>query len=275
MLFYIKNSVQRKIARRITKKYSSSIVQFHLPEEGLIEFAKWKNPLARTIDIHQSHVNFYKKFVKHGDLVIDIGANIGDTTVPIALAANHTGLTLAFDPNPYVFEILKENAVLNPDKTNIIPFRNAISVEEEDFYYVSSEASFANGGISKEKGGKHGKFTHREKVKGINLFNFLKEKFPEWLDKLSLIKIDTEGYDKEILKSISTMVMKYKPAIIAESFGNNSSEEKMELYDVLDQMNYSIYYFDDFKEDTTVFKLENAHEMTQWKTNVDIYAIPR
>jgi FkbM family methyltransferase len=275
MLSYIKKSVQRKIARRITKKYSTDIVQFHLPEEGLIEFAKWKNPLARTIDIHQSHVNFYKKFVKHGDLVIDIGANIGDTTVPIALAANHTGLTLAFDPNPHVFEILKENAALNQDKSNIVPFRNAISVEEEEFYYISSEASFANGDISKEKGGKHGKFTHREKVKGINLFKFLKEKFPKWLDKLSLIKIDTEGYDKEILKSISDLIIQYKPSIIAECFGGNTPEEKMELFEVLDQMNYNIYYFSDFEEDTSEIKLNHPREVTQWAGTVDIYARPK
>lgn len=275
MLSYLKNSLQRKIARRITKKYPSRIHQFHLPEEGLIQFAKWQNPLARAVDIQQKHINFYKKFVKPGDLIIDIGANIGDTTIPMALAAGNSGLTLAFDPNPYVFEILKENAHLNTDKTNIVPFQNAISVEKEEFYYISSEASFANGGISKDKDGKHGNYFHPEKVDGINLFNFLKTNYPEWLDKLSLIKVDTEGYDKEILKSISDLVNQYKPYIIAECFGGNTPEEKMELFEVLDQMNYDIYYFSDFEEGTSEIKLNHARDLTQWAGTVDIYARPK
>jgi len=57
---------------------------------------------------------------------------------------------VAFDPNPYIFEILKENAMLNTDKTHIFPFRVAISEQEEEFHYVPSESLIANGGISKK-----------------------------------------------------------------------------------------------------------------------------
>ena len=53
-------------------------------------------------------VDFYKKCIKKGDFVIDIGANVGDTTVPMAIAAGAEGLTLGFDPNPYVYKILEK-----------------------------------------------------------------------------------------------------------------------------------------------------------------------
>jgi len=46
-----------------------------------------------------------------GSVAIDIGAHSGDTTVPIALLANHT---IAFDPNEDVHSILHINALLNP-----------------------------------------------------------------------------------------------------------------------------------------------------------------
>jgi tRNA G37 N-methylase Trm5 len=35
-------------------------------------------------------------------------------TIPMALAAGKEGKVVTFDPNPYVFEILKKNTSLNP-----------------------------------------------------------------------------------------------------------------------------------------------------------------
>jgi hypothetical protein len=110
-----------------------------------------RTPLASPIQIKQSDIDFFRKFIKKGDFVIDIGANIGDTTVPMALAAGKEGVTLGFDPNPFVYKILEANASLNKDKTNIVPVCSAISTREEEFYFISSEASFANGGISPTK----------------------------------------------------------------------------------------------------------------------------
>ena len=46
-----------------------------------------------------------------GSVAIDIGAHSGDSTMPIAMLANHT---IAFDPNEDVHSILRINALLNP-----------------------------------------------------------------------------------------------------------------------------------------------------------------
>lgn len=275
ILNYFKESFKRKKARRITQEYPAKIYSFDLKDEGKIEFANWDNPLLSPKTVSQEMVDFFKKFIKKGDLVIDIGANIGDTTVPMALAAGNSGITLGFDPNPYVFNILKINASLNKEKQNIIPLLNAISVKDEDFYYVSSEASFSNGAISPTKESKHGKFVYPNKIKGINLLQFLEKNYKEKLNDFSFIKIDTEGYDKEIIKSIYDLIEKYKPTIVAESFGDSSPEEKVELYNVIEQHGYDIYYFEDFDINAKIIKLENSHEITNWKKTINIYAVPR
>lgn len=274
ILNYFKESFRRKKARRITQEYPAKIYSFDLKDEGKIEFANWDNPLLSPKTVSQEMVDFFKKFIKKGDLVIDIGANIGDTTVPIALAAGNSGITLGFDPNPYVFNILKINASLNKEKQNIIPLLNAISVKDEDFYYVSSEASFSNGAISPTKESKHGKFIYPNKIKGINLLQFLEKNYKEKLNDFSFIKIDTEGYDKEIIKSIYDLIEKYKPTIVAESFGDSSPEEKVELYNVIEQHGYDIFYFEDFDINAKIIKLENSHEITNWKKTINIYAVP-
>ncbi|MEO6894830.1 MAG: FkbM family methyltransferase [Ginsengibacter sp.] len=272
---YFKDSLSRKKARRFTKEYPAKIDSFELKEEGKIDFANWDNPLVVPKGITQDMVDFFKKFIKKGDLVIDIGANIGDTTVPMALAAGNTGITLGFDPNPYVLKILEINSGLNKNKQHIIPLPYAISVHDEEFYYVSSEASFANGAISTTKESMHGKFIFPDKIKGINLHSLLEKNYNEKLGNFTFIKIDTEGYDKEIIKSISGLIQKYKPVIVAESFGKSLPIAKEELFNVIEKHGYEIFYFEDFDINAKVIKIENSHGMNQWKDTINIYAVPK
>ncbi|MGN6297404.1 MAG: FkbM family methyltransferase [Ginsengibacter sp.] len=272
---YFKESFRRKKARRFTKEYPARIDSFKLKDEGKIDFANWENPLVISKQITQDMVDFFKKFIKKGDLVIDIGANIGDTTVPMALAAGNTGIALGFDPNPYVYKILEINSSLNKEKQHIVPLPYAITVDDEEFYYVSSEASFANGAISSTKESMHGKFIFPDKIKGVNLQSLLEKNYNNKLDSFSFIKIDTEGYDKEIIKSLSGLIQKYKPVIVAESFGKSSPKAKEELYNVIEKHGYEIFYFEDFDVKANIIKIEKSQEMNRWKNTINIYAVPK
>jgi FkbM family methyltransferase len=274
MINYIKLSLKRKRARRVTQEYPHTISRFELEREGLVEFANWDNPLLTPVEITQPEIDFYRKFIKKGDVVIDIGANIGDTTVPMAIAAGKEGVTFGFDPNPFVFKILEVNATLNRDKAHIIPVLNAITVQEEEFYYISSEASFANGGISPTRESIHGKYIYPEKIKGVNLLEFFNRNHQKLLDRLTFIKVDTEGYDKEILKSISDLISRYKPVLVAESFGKSTDEAKKELFEVIHSYGYRLFYFADFREGTPTEEIKTAEDMIRWKDTINLYAIP-
>lgn len=219
-------------------------------------------------------VEFYRKYISEGDLVIDIGANIGDTTVPMGLAAGKAGTTLGFDPNPVVFKILEINSALNRDKTNIIPLRYAISVEDEEFYFVSSEASFSNGGISKTKKSSLGRYIYPEKISGVNLIDFLNQNYNSLLPRFSFIKIDTEGYDKEIIKSVSPLIEKYRPVIVAESYDGCSRNEKLDLYDTISDLNYNISYFSDFDINAEVIELKGRKDILKWRKTINIICLP-
>ena len=274
IISYFKESFRRKKARRVTQEYPPQISTFQLENEGPIEFANWTNPLVGQIVIDQGMVDFYKKYIKTGDLVIDIGANIGDTTLPMSLAAGITGTTLGFDPNPLVFKILELNATLNKGKVNIIPLPYAISVNEEEFYYVSEEASFGNGAISPVKESKRWKYVYPGKIKGINLKSFLEREYPTQLDKLTFIKIDTEGYDKEIIKSIPDVIEKYKPVMVAESYGKSSNEEKTELFNCISRFGYELYYMEDFDVNAKTIRINSSQELINWKKTINILALP-
>lgn len=271
MLNYLKNSIKRKVARRVTREYPVKIDAFSLKDYGVVKFANWENPLVEKKEIKDENIDFFRRFVKKGDFVIDIGSNIGQMTLFISLICGKEGLALAFDPNPFVFKVLKQNVELNLSLTNILAYNYAITDVEDEFYYSSSDASFNNGGISKIQN-KHGKFSLNTKIKGINLELFLKSKFAEKLQNLRLIKIDTEGYDKEIIKSISNLLIEYKPVVISECFGKSTQNERFEHFDLLKSKGYSLYYVQDFVTGTQIIPITKKEDMLNWK-HFDFYAM--
>jgi FkbM family methyltransferase len=272
MINYFINSFKRKMARRYFKTYPSVINTFNLEKTGAIQFANWSNPLVSHKDITQAKVDFFKRFIAEGSMCIDIGANVGEHTVSMALAVGKAGLVVSFDPNPMVFNILQKNSELNSALTNIKPFNCAISETDGEFYYNSSEASFSNGGISTEATNRHGKFQLPQRIKGVNLDTFLHAHFNDDLAKLKLIKVDTEGYDKEILKSIAPIIQKYKPVIIAECFPKLNKAERIDLYNTIARHGYDLYYFRDIDRTEDTLKI-TADDMERWK-HFDIFALP-
>lgn len=245
---YLRESIRRKAARRKFKTYGHTITDYNFPDVGNFQYANWDNPLSMGKIITNEQYQFYKQFINEGDLAVDIGANIGDTTVPMSLCSGNKGLVLGFECNPVIYTILEVNEQLNPEKTNIQAVPYAISETEEEFFYNSSEGSMSNGGISREAKNRHGKFGLSKKVKSVNLEKFLNKEYPEWISKLSFIKTDTEGHDLIILKSIDSLIRKTRPVIVAECFKRANREEREEIYRMFRQLDYQIYHAEKYEE---------------------------
>lgn len=53
------------------------------------------------------------KFVRSGDIAIDVGANLGTTVLPLARAVGPTGHVIAFEPQPFLAQCLHTTLTLN------------------------------------------------------------------------------------------------------------------------------------------------------------------
>jgi FkbM family methyltransferase len=232
--------------RKEFKEYSFETQDFDLPVDGKVQYAQWLHPGEHGNIVTQEIVDYYKKFIKPGDFTIDIGANEGDTSVPMALAAGKEGLTLALEPNPHVYKVLVANAGLNKSKTNIVPLNFAATAYDGEFTFGSGDASFGNGGIVG--------FTHNDsrnvrytfQVTGKNLETYLRQNYADHLSKLTFIKVDAEGYDKEIIKTLKGIIKQYRPVLVAECFGPATTKEKHELLALLKELGYSMIIRQDF-----------------------------
>lgn len=272
ILVVLIRAVQRRKAKDTFAIYGYKIKSFQLLNDGYIEYAQWLHPREGPKEIKQENIDELRLFVKTGDMVIDIGSHTGDTTIPVALAAGPSGLTLGLEPNPYVFKILEKNASLNKDKTNIVPLNIAATTTDGTFTFHYSDASYCNGGFLSQIEDQSHRHRYPLDVKGRNLDKLLREQYADWLDKLSYIKIDTEGYDKQVIESIIKILKEYRPIVKCEVLKKLTSAEREALFDALRDAGYVCHKVNN--EDNLKGELIRRENMDQWR-HFDILAIPQ
>jgi FkbM family methyltransferase len=244
----------KKKLKNTFREYGYYVDSFDIEGYGKLEFAQWEHPFAQPFVMSKGNIDFYKQMISPGDFVIDIGAHTGDTTVPMALAAGKLGSVLALEPNKYVFRILEKNASLNKEFANIIPVCMAATAEDGVFSFNYSDASFCNGGFltEREKLDRHHKYTLE--VQGKNLEKVLTTGYAHLLPKLKFIKVDAEGYDKEIIKTLTHIISTYRPMILSECNVFLTKNEREELFHVMSRFDYKLYKIEDADDRASVFQ---------------------
>ena len=148
---------------------------------------------------------------KTGDVVVDVGANIGYYTVLLADKVGKSGKVYAFEPDKTNFEILKKNIEEN-NLENVVAIQAAVgSKNGKSFLYKSKE----NFGDHKLKTPpiltklKSPPLEEREVIQVIRLDSFIKE-------KVDLIKIDTQGWEPEVIEGAKKIISENKPVMFLE-----------------------------------------------------------
>lgn len=273
MLDFINTFFKKRKEKRSFQEYGYDVKTFEIDNIGTVQYAQWKHPFEQQKSITKSNVNFYKTLAKPGAMIIDIGAHTGDTTVPMALAVGKQGLVLGLEPNKYVFKILEKNVSLNPEHTNIVPLCFAATEADGDFVFNYSDASFCNGGFLSEIEMKNHKHDYTLTVTGKNLEKYLFANYTNELSKLELIKVDAEGYDKEILKTIPNILKQFRPNIMVECFKKLNVKEREELFDVIDAFDYHLFRLANFEENGEMVQIMK-HNMMDEK-HFEMLAIPK
>jgi FkbM family methyltransferase len=129
--------------------------------------------------------------------IIDLGAWIGDNTIPWAIKSN--GIIYAIDPSSENIDNIKQLALLN-NVNNVVTMEHAISdcVEqvysnEDDLTHISCNTNF---GI------------HKLETTTLDLLNF---------ENIGFIHLDVEGFEQKVLNGSTKLLLKYKPIIVWEN----------------------------------------------------------
>jgi FkbM family methyltransferase len=198
------------------------------------------------MDIFEFRRSKLSEVIPEGSTVLDVGAHVGVFSLIFGSCVGEKGKVLSFEPNPKTFESLKYKADTNPS-LNIIPHNYACTKENGKFTFNYSDPGFGtgmNGGFfdSLELGDQIKQFHgHQIEVEGVNILEFLNENYSNELDKIKFIKTDTEGFDKEVLKTLAPLIKKNKPVLMVEAFKDLTKEEILDFWNVLNSFDYKIY----------------------------------
>ena len=141
--------------------------------------------------------------VEEGMKVIDIGANVGISSVAIARKIGERGKLHSFEPLPQYFDVLKENISSN-GLENVEVYELAVTDQVGRAYFYQKELS---SGIVFEEGAK------KCEVPTTTIDRFLSG---EKIERIDLINMDCEGSELLVLKGAEKTLHKNKVKIFCE-----------------------------------------------------------
>lgn len=180
----------------------------------------------------------------------DIGANYGFYSLMLSSSCS---AVYAFEPVKSTFKILKKNISINKLK-NVKLVRAAIGSEHKVGYINIYSSSGNNSTYKRNIPANHPtKFLKKEEIKFIKLSDY---SLANSLLPPTLMKIDVEGGELDVLRGAKTLIEKYMPTIVIEYSDNTSRDagyDRSLIYTELKNAGYNLYGLSEDAKDLKLY----------------------
>ena len=191
---------------------------------SLLEYGYWENEL----------IKYAETFLNDNSIILDIGANIGTWSIPLAIKNRKV---YSFEPYDSSFYSLCGNIFLNNKEHIIYPYHSAITdnVNKKTSMYLSETINI--GGCKLIEKNDNNNKLNRYKLITLDSLK---------LEKINFIKIDVEGQELNVIKGGTKTILKNKPVIFFECWDinshhwNNIPNTHNELMDYIKSLGYNI-----------------------------------
>lgn len=210
--FYPRERGKYSILQRLYFPYFAPRLAEHMLPQTVKMRAGMKMTLMPT-ELLQAHLylfgtyelpttRFMMRFLRNGDTVIDVGANIGYISLLCARCVGKHGRVLALEPETRNFEALKEHIALNCFDNTILPIQAAATAEETMLTLY----------LAHDNNGAHSTVVHHdsvgtavEKIQGKPLDAIIADAGIE-PESIALVKIDVEGAEYDVLQGMKKIL---------------------------------------------------------------------
>lgn len=211
---------------------------------------RWNLDLREGIDLsiylfgrfEAETVRAYRRILKPGDTVLDVGANIGAHTLLFAQCVAPTGRVVAAEPTAYAYAKLVELVQNNRPLSDIVSAHQAMltassGAEVEPELYSSWSVESGNApqhalhlGTAKTTRG----------AMSIALDDLVQR---ERLTRVDLLKLDVDGWEMDVLRGARETLKKLKPVIVFELMPHGLEERGHSAREMLDELGGHGYRF--------------------------------
>lgn len=192
-----------------------------------------------------------EKEISEGDVILDIGANIGYFTLLFARWAGKKGKVFSFEPDPANFALLKKNVEVNG-------YENVVLVNKA----VSDKTWKSKLHLSEENKVDHRIYNSHDGRKSVEIQSMrLDDYFKGYKGKVDFIKMDIQGAEGRAVKGMPDLLKKNKNMKLVSEFWpvglDRAGVEPAEYLKLLLKQGFEIKEIDTSKRKTVPVTVAN------------------
>jgi FkbM family methyltransferase len=174
-------------------------------------------------------LNTIKDFVKKGDTVIDVGGNLGFFVLILNDLVGDAGKIYSFEPSKRLSQKLASTIKINNlENVSVVNLALGDSEGITTLHYNPKQSGLSSIVSDFESG------SFSEEIKITTLDNFS----ANLSGRVSFIKIDTEGYEPQVLRGAEELIKRDRPTIYIE-LGGDHQKSSLEALQVLKELDYN------------------------------------
>ncbi len=180
------------------------------------------NVISELLFILHNDQYHAKDFLKSSSVVIDAGANFGVFSCLAATIARK-GRIYSFEPVGITYDFLLKNTNKYP---NVVPYQMGLGDEDsmQKIHFNPGKLHLSILDYSGYYDDNYKEYGKTEEVEIIKIDSFIAKNN---ITKFDFLKIDTEGYEKEILLGAKKSIKKFKPIIAVSAYHQFGDKEKI------------------------------------------------
>ena len=218
------------ILRRLGRRFAKPLLEMTLPwAERLTGFRTARGDYLPdrlrilTGRYEAEELDLMRPLLRRGQTIIDVGANVGYTARFFARVAGPTGKVHAFEPNPLIFPLLKQN-VASLEQVSVHNLGLSSGNGEFPLFIAGSNHGVAC--FAEKYPASHLVYREGETMRSVDAEvvmgdQFLKQK---GIDHVDVIKIDVEGWELNVLAGLAETISASRDLTIFCEFNPRAQE---------------------------------------------------
>lgn len=191
----------------------------------------WLRDMIKEIYEEQTYEHFFK--AKHGEVIVDVGANIGLFTLKVSKEVGNEGKVITFEPKKRNYDLLSRNLRINKCR-NVLALNTALSDFNGKATLYIKDVSLQNTLLPQIK--LQSRTIKTALVDVRTLSSVLKELKICYVD---ILKIDAEGCELEVLRGAEEFLLNHRIGKISVAAYHSENEPKI-ITDYLHKFGYAV-----------------------------------
>ncbi len=203
-------------------------------------------------------VKLFRSLINKEQVILDVGANIGCTAI---LFGDLGKQVFGFEPSPTTFSYLQKN-LQAAGCANVNPVNFGLGKENGSFELTFAKSNRSGGFVSNLTKASQG---HQvEKIRIVQGDDYIKE---TGLQHIDFIKIDVEGFEKNVMEGLAQTIQRDKPVVVLElNHWCLNAFQRISVPDFLDFLRgvFPYLYAVDVSDARNLHNTDDAYHVMYW-----------